>query len=54
MPVEVEGGTSLLQGFESIVVPLIALHLLALVFWIYKLATEPSGNARYKSDKDKE
>ncbi len=36
-------GVELLQGWETVVLGLVGFHLLALAFWIFKVATEPSS-----------
>ena len=52
-------GFEALQGWETVVMGLVGVHLLALAYWIFKVATEPSSSwsgfgRPHKREEDKE
>jgi len=44
--------SDVLQGWGTVVIALVALHLLALAFWIFKVMSEPSPGKKSEEDKE--
>ena len=45
------GGPDFLQGWGNVVVVLVALHLLALAFWVWKVVSEPTSYGKRAANK---
>jgi hypothetical protein len=45
-------GSSILQGWGNVVVVLVCAHLVALAYWVFKVATESSPSKKSAEDKE--